>query len=310
MSRSTWSGTIFSPYDLIIKNILASVPPEHIIRTGISLAGPLEDALASDILYANKLDEDGAGDIEWEDESDVDETESHWEGAHVDDGPSSPPSPTRSRSPSPSTKPNTSKPGPDSGSPSDNRRCRQAKAKVLRRQQRRQEAAASSTPFDYKPGKANDQSYRSLPPESIDFDAASFKFSGGGSWIGAREWVKQTKQQKNHSKGWGSRRRFKKIRQLRKLEELLAEGCKYVKWNGDKPLFILDCEDRLIAVFVGKPDDPEWDQVISDLLAAMAKLREEALVSGEVPTGDDRHRRGNYSSFTEGITLGGGQKAV
>ncbi|KAJ7277865.1 hypothetical protein C8J57DRAFT_1060712, partial [Mycena rebaudengoi] len=71
---------------------------------------------------------------------------------------------------------------------------------------------------------------------------------------------------------------------------------------------ILDCEDRLIAVFVGKPDDPEWDQVISDLLAAMAKLREEALASREVPTGDDRHRRGNYSSFTEGITLGGGQK--
>jgi hypothetical protein len=233
MSRSTRSGAIFSPYDLIIKNILASVPPEQIIRTGISLAGPLEDALASDILYADKLDEDGADDVQWEDESDVDETESHGEGAHIDDVPSSPPSPAHSRSHSPSTEPNTSTPGPDPDSPSDSRHCRQAKAKKLRRQERRQKAAASSTPFDYKPGKANDQSYRSLPPKSIDFDAASFKFSGGGSWIGAREWVKQTKQQKNHSKGWGSRRRFKKIRQLRKLEELLAEGCKYVKWDGE-----------------------------------------------------------------------------
>lgn len=74
-----------------------------------------------------------------------------------------------------------------------------------------------------------------------------------------------------------------------------------------KPLFILDRDGRIIAVFAGKPDDPEWDDVIADLMEAMAQARSEAHASGEVPSGSDKHRRGNYSSFTEGVSLGGGQ---
>ncbi|KAJ7239440.1 hypothetical protein C8J57DRAFT_1086376, partial [Mycena rebaudengoi] len=70
---------------------------------------------------------------------------------------------------------------------------------------------------------------------------------------------------------------------------------------------ILDRDGRIIAVFAGKPDDPEWDDVIADLMEAMAQARSEAHASGEVPSGSDKHRRGNYSSFTEGVSLGGGQ---
>ncbi|KAJ7292453.1 hypothetical protein C8J57DRAFT_1110457 [Mycena rebaudengoi] len=306
MSRSTRSGTTFSPYDLIIKNILASVPPDQIIRTDISLDKPLEEALASELRYANNFDQEGV-DGEWEDESDIDETSSLGEAGppHFD---SPPPSPPPSRVPSPSPKPTTSTAATDSQSPEENRRIRQAKAKVERRKLKRQAAAASSTPFDYKPGKNNDQSYRTLPPEATQFAAETLPFAGGGGWIGAREWVKKTKQDKKRSKGWGSRRRTAAIRQLQRLEELLAEGFRYIKYDGDKPLFILDRDGRLIAVFVGKPDDPEWDKVISDLTDAMTKAREEAVASGELPIGDDRHRRGNYSSFTEGVTLGGGPK--
>ncbi|KAJ7247596.1 hypothetical protein C8J57DRAFT_1080788 [Mycena rebaudengoi] len=75
-----------------------------------------------------------------------------------------------------------------------------------------------------------------------------------------------------------------------------------------RPLYILDSDGRIVAVFVGTPDDPDWADVIADLVAAMEKAREEAVASGEMSAGEDRHRRGNYFSFSDGPSLGGGQR--
>ncbi|KAJ7259468.1 hypothetical protein C8J57DRAFT_1515536 [Mycena rebaudengoi] len=264
MSRTTRSGTSFSPYDLALEDILKSLPPENIIQTDISLAALLEEALASEILAT----EDANDEAQSDNESDADETASYQELPNLHDHPNindHDPSPTGS----------TTDPDPES-----NRRRRQSKAKAERRRQQHQKAAATASPFNYQPNKTNDQATVLFP---------------------------QKYKKKAKNKQGSSSKRRRPIRKLRRLADLLAEGCKYVKWDGEKPLLILDCEGRIIAVFVGRPDDPEWDGVISDLMAAMAHVRQDAAASGELPKGEDRHCRGNYFSFTEGVSYGGGQ---
>jgi hypothetical protein len=115
----------------------------------------------------------------------------------------------------------------------ENRRRRQAKAKAARRQRQRQNAAESATLFDYQPGKNNDQSYRTLPPVTTDFASETLPFAGAGGWVGAHDWAKKNKQRKNRPKGYGSRKRFKTIRQLRLLADLLGEGFRYIKNDGE-----------------------------------------------------------------------------
>jgi hypothetical protein len=212
MSRTTRSGTSFSPYDLALEDILKSLPPENIIQTDISLAALLEEALASEILAT----EDANDEAQSDNESDADETASYQELPNLHDHPNindHDPSPTES----------TTDPDPES-----NRRRRQSKAKAERHRQQRQKAAATASPFNYQPNKTNDQAYRTLPPESVDLDASELQFAGGGGWIGTREYKKKAK----NKQGSSSKRR-RPIRKLRRLADLLAEGCKYVKWDGE-----------------------------------------------------------------------------
>ncbi|KAJ7219791.1 hypothetical protein C8J57DRAFT_1595769 [Mycena rebaudengoi] len=354
MSHTTRSGTVFSPYDLIVTQMLPSPLPANIHETDVSLADDLEDAIAFEMRQAEDLDQDVDYGSEWEDLELSDDDPDGQTGFVRSNSPplteprpgspepqpsvtptSTPPvqplSPSENRrqrqaeakklrrqkqrqsaaasatpfdyrpgspEPQPSAA-STSTPPVQPLSPSENRRQRQAEAKKLRRQKQRQSAAASATPFDYKPPKAGDQSYRTLPPEAVDFNAEDLKSSGGGSWLGACEWAKNNKRQKRKPKRWSSRPNWMRLTpaKLRLLHELLAEGNRYIQWDGKRPLYILDSDGRIVAVFVGTPDDPDW-----------ADAREEAVASGEMSAGEDRHRRGNYFSFSDGPSLGGGQR--
>ncbi|KAF7968246.1 hypothetical protein HWV62_31537 [Athelia sp. TMB] len=91
-------------------------------------------------------------------------------------------------------------------------------------------------------------------------------------------------------------------------EELRREGFDDFKWDGRKPVVILDDEDRIIAVLVGrplaKPGDPDdWDQVVAGLERAIAKLKR----SCTLRKGDKQHRRGPHPARAFGISHGGGQ---
>ncbi|KAJ7118152.1 hypothetical protein C8R44DRAFT_625825 [Mycena epipterygia] len=74
------------------------------------------------------------------------------------------------------------------------------------------------------------------------------------------------------------------------------------------PLFILDVENRIVAIFAGTPEDPEWPEVIQDTVAALTQAREDALSSGALSTADTLNRRGDYLQITKGASHGGGQK--
>ncbi|KAJ7099163.1 hypothetical protein C8R44DRAFT_584440, partial [Mycena epipterygia] len=71
---------------------------------------------------------------------------------------------------------------------------------------------------------------------------------------------------------------------------------------------ILDVENRIVAIFAGTPEDPEWPEVIQDAVAALTQAREDALSSGALSAADALNHRGNYLQITKGASHGGGQK--
>ncbi|KAJ7450906.1 hypothetical protein FB451DRAFT_1146267 [Mycena latifolia] len=85
-------------------------------------------------------------------------------------------------------------------------------------------------------------------------------------------------------------------------------GYTYIAWDGQHPLLILDREGRIICVFMGAPEDPEWPTVIAEAIKAMKEALAEGLRIGAFATGDKRHRRGSYDTLSGGYSHGGGQK--
>ncbi|KAJ7609747.1 hypothetical protein DFH06DRAFT_1016895, partial [Mycena polygramma] len=73
-------------------------------------------------------------------------------------------------------------------------------------------------------------------------------------------------------------------------------------------LFVLDAQGRIVAIFVGKPEDPEWPRVVKDMADTFEKARHDALQASAFSDEDSLHRRGNYFQFTEGVSLGSGQR--
>ncbi|KAJ7429395.1 hypothetical protein B0H11DRAFT_1768203 [Mycena galericulata] len=75
------------------------------------------------------------------------------------------------------------------------------------------------------------------------------------------------------------------------------------------PMVIVDPDGRIVAVFVGKPDDPKWDtEAIQGACRAMDRAARKGLATGALTSKDRDHRRGAYLSLTTGVSFGGGQK--
>ncbi|KAI0261443.1 hypothetical protein BC834DRAFT_895978 [Gloeopeniophorella convolvens] len=94
--------------------------------------------------------------------------------------------------------------------------------------------------------------------------------------------------------------------------ELSGAGFQEVKWDGRVTLVILDERERVVAVFMGKPNEdgprkgPTWDESCESLAQRFDSLRraEEGSFLGE----RGRHRRGSYAAVTFGFAYGGGQQ--
>ncbi|KAJ7434607.1 hypothetical protein B0H11DRAFT_1731584, partial [Mycena galericulata] len=72
---------------------------------------------------------------------------------------------------------------------------------------------------------------------------------------------------------------------------------------------IIDNDSRIVAAFVGKPDDPAWDKiVIPGASHAMDEASKQGIETGAFSAKDRTHRRGTFLSLTTGVSYGGGQK--
>jgi hypothetical protein len=70
----------------------------------------------------------------------------------------------------------------------------------------------------------------------------------------------------------------------------------------------LDAEGRIIAIFVGTPEDPDWLAVIAEMVKTFTQARQEVCDEVAVSPEASLHCRGDYFQFTEGASLGGGQR--
>ncbi|KAJ7434292.1 hypothetical protein FB451DRAFT_1468746 [Mycena latifolia] len=132
------------------------------------------------------------------------------------------------------------------------------------------------------------------PPHQSTFDAANLRASGGGAWLGPKPPPPQScpsgsKARSSKEKAKRQTERLKALR-LRNLHELLNEmGYSYIEWDGAHPLLILDRKGRIICVFLGAPEDPEWPEVMAKAIEAMKKALDDGLRLGAFSAGDKRH---------------------
>ncbi|KAJ6600899.1 hypothetical protein B0H10DRAFT_2082626 [Mycena sp. CBHHK59/15] len=159
------------------------------------------------------------------------------------------------------------------------RRRRNEQAAARRRERRRR--AAPHTPFERRPNMHRSQTHREEPPETVNVDAGDLPSSSGGAWTGRRS-------------GKGKCRPFT-------LPELLAMKCKVIYWNGRDPKLILDARGRIVAILIGRPEDPDWDE-------EMHRARRKGMRHRVFKSARPLHRRGRFSVLAAGVSFGGGQK--
>ncbi|KAF8910495.1 hypothetical protein CPB84DRAFT_1672840, partial [Gymnopilus junonius] len=69
------------------------------------------------------------------------------------------------------------------------------------------------------------------------------------------------------------------------------------------PHTLTDNEGRLVTVLAGRPADPSWHNVVSNVNTSMVHAR----VTGEENFFYEKHRRGEFLAVAVGISYGGGQ---
>lgn len=325
-SRSTRAGTVFATWeqDFVSTSLRApdvvfsDVDLEDVLRPALEKAdryAACQDRADGDItMEVIHADDDGGDDADddvWEDEDEALQSQ-------IPSPASSPsPSPDSSTAASPSpSRPTSPVPPPVSYPTGPGVEQRRRKDACRERKKRRRARDAPKTPYDRKPDPRYSQKHRELTPEAVAFDAADLPTSSGGSWGGG---CSQPQRQRGGRTG---RRRPR--RRLFTLPQLYAEGCRLVRWNGrydpcpirsctpltyllSDPKLILDARGRIVAILIGRPEDPDWDAVVEEAVREMARARRRCIRLG-LFRANPLHRRGTFVNPSTGVSLGGGQK--
>ncbi|KAJ6631937.1 hypothetical protein B0H10DRAFT_1975532 [Mycena sp. CBHHK59/15] len=318
MARQTRSGTQFSPYAL--DSLTRDTRVFECIESRVAIDPLIEDALGAADRYFQGLDDgviiDDEDSDQWEDAFDVISLAPSPLSSVASSPLSSPPH-SRAVSPSASASSHLRLASPhsrksrsvtplsdsrpmtpmlidpavgdaDVASPAHeiHRRRRNEQAAARRRERRRR--AAPHTPFERRPNMHRSQTHREEPPETVNVDAGDLPSSSGGAWTGRRS-------------GKGKRRPFT-------LPELLAMKCKVIYWNGRDPKLILDARGRIVAILIGRPEDPDWDEVVDEAVREMHRARRKGMRHRVFKSARPLHRRGRFSVLAAGVSFGGGQK--
>jgi hypothetical protein len=72
----------------------------------------------------------------------------------------------------------------------------------------------------------------------------------------------------------------------------------------------LDKEERIIAVLVGKPDDPQWSEVVDAAAGVMQGVEQLGSSMDLFAEKCLHHRRGEFLAIPAGVSFGGGQTVL
>ncbi|KAK7051853.1 hypothetical protein R3P38DRAFT_3172173 [Favolaschia claudopus] len=170
--------------------------------------------------------------------------------------------------------------------------------KTRRRKQRQKNAA---NPFNRVTTPAPAHLVMSAQQLPLNFDAGDIRTTKGGHWLGVRDQNPPKLKNQPESARWANLR-------LPEVGELVNDLKRvYVAWDARRPLLILDRHGRIIVVFIGGPDDPEWPSVAAEAGEAMRLAREEGIRTNAFADDAGLHRRGRFYSLQSGVSHGGGQ---
>ncbi|KAK7029973.1 hypothetical protein R3P38DRAFT_3188898 [Favolaschia claudopus] len=160
-----------------------------------------------------------------------------------------------------------------------------------RRVKRAQDAAKKKhTPYGKKIRSKHNQAHREESPLRSEFNATVAYTSQAGAWVAS------------------AGKRTEKPRRLRR-DQLIREGALEVLWDGRNPKLILDCDGRIIAILLGRPEEEdEWDEVIARLVELFNRVRRSGEKSRAFRPKDLSHRRGRFAILASGVSFGGGQQ--
>lgn len=252
MYRKLRNKKEFSPFDLVITHTPPPAATFACFSTGVSLQDDLTQSLAADTVRSDRREGVDDVDGDWEDDESDDSVETHSLSSSSlpsrcptpQPGPSSipdvppslpsippsiPPSPPSIPSP-PSSPLQPAADEPIPTPPKTHAQLRKAEYKRLNRKRKRQEEAIVRGVYGRIPLAKYSQEHRRLPSETTTFSAEDFRTAATGSWTGPRERRVFTAGTSGGKKRRGARPRI--IRKLRELDELLAEGYRYIKWDG------------------------------------------------------------------------------
>ncbi|KAF8214426.1 hypothetical protein K438DRAFT_1562812 [Mycena galopus ATCC 62051] len=75
-----------------------------------------------------------------------------------------------------------------------------------------------------------------------------------------------------------------------------------------RPKLILDCEGRIVAVLLGRPDGDDWEDVMNEARRVMDRIRACGERQGVFVAKKKLHRCGKFYTLRAGFTKGPGQK--
>jgi hypothetical protein len=226
MAHTLRSGREFSPYNLQVTQALPPNASFTLFETGISLQDHLATSIAAASARADQLDV-AIDEGDWEIGSDSEDIESPiaqpgWDDMDEPHLVGVLPQPIAG----------ASSPMPPPPATSNIRAAylkkREAANKRARRQKKHQEHALASGPYDRTPSERHSQAHHTLPPERVAFDAADLRTAGPGAWVGPHRVFEATPPRTARCRG----RRPAIIRRLRELHKLLAQGYRYIQWDG------------------------------------------------------------------------------
>ncbi|KAJ7431724.1 hypothetical protein FB451DRAFT_1381385 [Mycena latifolia] len=294
MNRSTRTGRVFSPY-VVDASLFTNAPHPEIIHTGVDLGPFLESALARADRCAAALNADEdltvvvAPDLdtepgEWEDEEDLD---------------SRPPSPL---SDLPATEPPTRAPSPAADGPSSVHQLSRSPSPASDAE------ADESTNTTSDSDDIPDPDMPLLVPRALGRTEGRLRITPAAA---AKRAIA------DHRLQAGVRTSFEPANAYTSSAgawwgdvgvDALIFGTRHIKWDSRSPKLILDVHGRIIAILLGRPEDPDWDSVVRDAAKAMHRAYRRGHASGAFRAKDSKHRRGKYTVLTSGVSFGGGQK--
>ncbi|KAJ8085940.1 hypothetical protein PM082_004759 [Marasmius tenuissimus] len=164
------------------------------------------------------------------------------------------------------------------------------KRKLKRKAKR--EADAEARDSDQPPSQRTiEEAIRPAKTIRLDLDAAHFDAAKGAHTAkpgGKKVFGSKEEKEREHT-----------------LQDLVDLGYIHIPWDRIRPLLIVDCKGRIVAILAGRPNRSGFVDDMMVLFEAMVSVSERMGWDEDL---EDNHKRGKFHAYNRGVTMGMGSQ--